>query len=318
MFFTKIKRILKSGFVSFWRNGYVSLASVLVMTVTLIVISSMFMFGAILKSTLTTIQNKVDISVYFRTDAGESDIMVLEKRVKDLPEVAEVQYISRDDAYTAFRERHADDRATLAALDELGANPLGASFNIKAKNPGQYEAIVTFIKNIQEQGTVSRNDEGGGTTGTSIIDRVNYANNKQAIDALTRIIDASNTLGIALILFFAFVAILITFNTVRLAIYVFREEISVMRLVGASEMYIRGPFVTVGLMYGLVSGILTLLILFPVAYYAGPITTKIGTGIDLWNFYLDNILIVCGIVIGSGLILGVISSYLAVRKYLRV
>jgi cell division transport system permease protein len=308
MLVTKIKRTLKSGFISFWRNGYVSLASVLVMTVTLLVISSMFLFGAMLKSTLNTIQNKVDISLYFKTDSSESDIMVFKKRLEDQPQVESVTYLSRDQAYEEFRQRHQDDKSTLAALDEIGGNPLGASFNIKAKSPAQYEGIVTFIKDVQD----------ADTSIGDIIDRVNYANNKQAIDALTRIIESSNKLGFALILFFAFVAVLITFNTVRLAIYVFREEISVMRLVGASEMYIRGPFVTVGLMYGLVSALLTIIILFPVAYYVGPITVSLGTGINIWGFYLANFFSVFGIVVGAGLLLGIISSYLAVRKYLRV
>jgi len=309
MFITKIKRTIRSGFVSFWRNGSVSLASVLVMTVTLLVISAMFLFGAMLRSTVDTIKNKVDISVYFKTDASEADIAVMQKRIEGLPEVAEVEYTSRQQAYDEFRLKHADDSSTLAALDEIGDNPFGASFNIKAKNPSQYEAIVTFIQN-QQTGSAG---QGGG-----VIDRINYTNNKQAIDALTSIITASNTLGAALIIFFGFVAILITFNTVRLAIYVFREEISVMRLVGASEMYIRGPFVTVGLMYGLVSSLITLIFLFPVAYYSGPITLKFGTGLNLWSFYLDNFFTMAGIVLGAGLVLGAVSSFLAVRKYLKV
>ncbi len=319
MLITKIKRTLKSGFVSFWRNGYVSLASVLVMTVTLLVISSMFLFGAMLKSTLNTIQSKVDISLYFKTDAAESDIMVFKRQLESQPQVESVSYISREQAYEDFRMRHQDDKSTLAALDEIGGNPLGASFNIKAKSPALYEGIVSYVKDIQDSGASNRSEEVGTASGAvAIIDRVNYANNKQAIDALTRIIDSSNKLGFALILFFAFVAVLITFNTVRLAIYVFREEISVMRLVGASEMYIRGPFVTVGLMYGLVSALLTIIILFPVAYYVGPITVSLGTGINIWAFYLENFLKVFGIVVGAGLLLGIISSYLAVRKYLKV
>ncbi len=320
MIVTKIKRTLKSGFVSFWRNGYVSLASVLVMTVTLLVISSMFLFGAMLKSTLNTIQSKVDISLYFKTDAPESEIMVFKKRLETQPQVDSVTYISREQAYEDFRLRHQDDKSTLAALDEIGGNPLGASFNIKAKSPAQYEGIVSYIKNVQDANSSTRSEDvtAGASGAAAIIDRVNYANNKQAIDALTHIIDSSNRLGFALIIFFAFVAILITFNTVRLAIYVFREEISVMRLVGASEMYIRGPFVTVGLMYGLVSAILTIIILFPAAYYVGPITVSLGTGINIWDFYMEHFLSVFGIVAGTGLLLGIISSYLAVRKYLKV
>ncbi len=309
MIVTKVKRTLRSGFISFWRNGYVSLASVLVMTVTLLVMSAMFLVGATLQSTLETIKDKVDISVYFKTDASEADIAVLQKRIEDLPQVAPrgVVYTSREDAYTNFRARHQDDAATLDALTEVGSNPFGASFNIKAKNPNQYESVVAFIETQQN---ISR--------GNSIIDRINFTDNKQAIDALSHIISAANKIGIALIVFFAFVAILITFNTVRLAIYVFREEISVMRLVGASEMYIRGPFVTVGLIYGIVSTILALLILLPVAYYAGPLTMSLGTGMNLWAYYLEHFFYISSVVFIAGLVLGAVSSYLAVRKYLKV
>jgi cell division transport system permease protein len=231
---------------------------------------------------------------------------VIGKALRALPQVAKVDYISSDDALAQFRERHQDDELTLQALDELGTNPLGASFNIKANDPSQYEAIVKFLDD-------SKNSQSG-----SIIDRVNYTKNKEAIDALNRIIVASGRLGSAVIIFFIVVAILITFNTIRLAIYIFREEISVMRLVGASEMYIRGPFLTVGIMYGAVSGVLTLLILYPILYWAGPITESFGTGLNLFSYFLAHFSYIFGVTMGTGVVLGIVSSYLAVRKYLRV
>ena len=308
MFWTKIKRTLRAGFVSFWRNGYVSLASVLVMTVTLLVISSIIFVGAMLDSTLSNIKDKVDINVYFVKDASDDDITLLRKALTSLPEVAEVQYLSADQALADFRDRHQDDQLTLQALDELGGNPLGASFNIKAKDPSQYETIVNFLNDKKDN----------NQTGESIIDRVNYSKNKDAIDALNRIISASNRLGSIVALFFMLVSILITFNTIRLAIYIFREEISVMRLVGASEMYIRGPFVTVGVMYGFVSGIITLIVLYPITYWVGPIVSDIGTGLNLFTYYLTHFGYLFLVIVGSAVALGAISSYLAVRKYLRI
>jgi len=307
MLWTKIRRTLRAGFISFWRNGYVSLASVLVMTVTLTVIASILFTGALLNSTLDGIKNKVDINVYFVKDTSEDDIATLRKSLASLPEVASIDYVSSDQALADFRARHQDDELTLQALDELGSNPLGASFDVKAKDPSQYEAIVKFL-NDKQQASVS---------GTGIIDRINYTQNKQAIDALNRIIAAANKLGLIVVGFFVIVSILITFNTIRLAIYIFREEISVMRLVGASEMYIRGPFVTVGIMYGVVSGILTLILLYPVAYWIGPTTADIGTGLNVFHYYVAQFPSFFGTVIGSGVVLGAISSYLAVRKYLR-
>ena len=130
--------------------------------------------------------------------------------------------------------------------------------------------------------------------------------------------DSSRKLGTIVVTFFAIVSILITFNTVRLAIYIFREEIAVMRLVGASEMYIRGPFVTVGLMYGAVAGIITLILLYPMTYYVGPLTFNLGTGLNIFSYYVSNFGQMFMVVVGTGLILGAVSSYLAVKKYLKV
>ncbi len=309
MLWTKIKRTLRSGFISFWRNGYVSLAAVLIMTVTLCVISGIMFLGAMLDSTLNNIKDKVDINVYFVKDADDSDISSLTKALSSLPQVAEVKYTSREVALEQFRERHQNDQLTLQALDELGSNPLGASLNIKAKDPSQYESVVKFLEDKKD---------GADAGGTGLIDRINYTENKQAIDALNRIIAASNRLGSIVIIFFVCVSILITFNTIRLAIYVFREEIAVMRLVGASEMYIRGPFVTVGIMYGLISGLLTLIILYPVTYWVGPVAVDIGTGVNLFAYYISNFSYFLLYIVGSGVVVGAVSSFLAVRKYLKV
>ncbi len=308
MFFTKIRRTIRAGFISFWRNGYVSLASVLVMTVTLAVISLIIFTGALLDSTLNGIKDKVDINVYFVKTAQEDDIALLRKSLTNMPQVAAVEYTSREEALTNFRELHKDDELTLSALDEIGGNPLGASFNVKAKDPSEYESIVKFLED-QKANTAAAG---------SIIDRINYTKNKQAIEALNRIINASNSLGTVIVTFFVLVSILITFNTVRLAIYIFREEIAVMRLVGASEMYIRGPFVTVGIMYGLVSGLVMLILLYPATYWVGPMTAQIGTGLSVFNYYIANFAFFFVVIVGSGVVLGAISSFLAVRKYLKV
>ncbi len=307
MLFTKIKRTIKSGVISFWRNGSVSLASVLIMTVTLTVIAAIIFSGVVLSSTLENIKSKVDINVYFVKTATESQVLVVAEQLRKLPEVADVEYISKKQAYDTFRERHQDEEATLQALNEIGENPLPASINIKAKDPSQYDGIVEYLK---------RKDT--GISDADIIDKINYAKNKQAIDALSRIINASNKLGILVAIFFAIVSILITFNTIRLAIYIFREEISVMRLVGASEAYIRGPFVTVGILYGVVSAIVTVLILLPLTHSAGVWTEKLGTGMNLFSYYQDNLAIIILALVVMGAALGSISSYLAIRRYIKV
>lgn len=141
---------------------------------------------------------------------------------------------------------------------------------------------------------------------------------REAIDKLSEIIVASRKLGFAAITFFIFVSVLITFNTIRLAIFIFREEISVMQLVGASAMYIRGPFVTSGVMYGVCSGLLSMLILWPISYWLGLLSDTLGVTVNLYQYYQDNWFQLAFLLIVSGLILGATSSYLAVKRYLRI
>lgn len=307
MFWVNFKRIVRTGFFNFWRNGTVSLASVLIMIVTLTFIGLIIFSGAILNTALEELKNKVDVNVTFIATAPEEDILSIKSSLERLPEVSLVTYVSREAALEAFKVRHADDQAILAALDELNDNPLGATLNIKATDPSQYQSIAEFL----QDGTALSSD------GTSIIDKVNYYQNKVAIDKLTNIIRATDRLSMVIAIIFIIISILIAFNTIRLTIYIARDEISVMRLVGASTSYIQGPFIVVGVIYGIVAGITTLFIFLPLTYWLGGITQNFFIGLNIFNYYLQNVPQIFAIVIGSGILIGAISSILAIRKYLK-
>ncbi|MBI2109192.1 MAG: ABC transporter permease [Parcubacteria group bacterium] len=306
MFWINIKRIIRSGFVNFWRNGFVSLASILVITITLFLIGSLIFFSAVLNFALDELRNKVDINVYFTTAAPEGDILALKGNLESLTEVSSVAYISRDEALAEFRTRHENDFLTLQALEELGENPLGASFNIRATETSQYESIARFLENVGPSA------EGN----SSIIDSINYNQNKVAIERLGRVIDGAETLGIAIIVVMAAISIVIVFNTVRLAIYTSREEISVMRLVGAENRFIRGPFMIEGFLYGIFSAVVSLIIFYPVTAWMGGATERFFGGINVFDYYIANFGQIFLIITVSGIVLGVISSYIAVRRYL--
>jgi len=307
-FKTKLRRVIKAGFFNFWRSGYVSLASIIVTVITLSVIGSVIFVSAVLNTTMDELRNKVDINVYFITTALPEDILSLQKKIEALPEVKTVEYVSREAALENFKLQHENDQITLQALEELGDNPLGASLNIKAIEPSQYEGIANFLneENILSSG------------GEKIIDKINYFENQVAIGKLSRIIDSAERLGLAISLALVLVSIIITFNTVRLTIYVSREEISVMQLVGASKNYIRGPFVVTGVIVGLISGLLTMLFFFPICYWLGGTTQNFFIGFNIFDYYLTNFIQILLIVIGSGILIGALSSFLAVRKYLKL
>jgi len=302
------KRMLVAGGKNFARGGAVSAATVLIMTVTLAIIASLVFLSALLTYTLQVVSDKVDVSVYFVTTASESEILAVKDQLEKLPQVASVSYTSADEALAAFRERHANDQLTLQALEELGGNPLDASLDVRAKNPSEYESIVNFLEASPAL----------SSGGTSIVDRINYAQNKEIIDRLTLAIQATREIGFAVVILFALASILIAFATIRLAIYTAKEEIAVMRLVGASNFYIQGPFVVTGVITGIVSAFVVLLLLWPATWYAGIKTVGWFGGFSLGSYYGDHFALVFSVLVLSGIVLGAVASVLAINKYLKV
>lgn len=305
MFWLSTRRVIRSGFNNFSRNTFVSFSSIMVVTITLSVITGLIFLQAILQSSLNEIKNKVDVSIYFTPAAEEDSILTLKSSIERLPEVASVDYISEDKALADFRDKHKDDYLTLQALDELDENPLGAYLNIKAKEASQYESIARFLEGSS---SIVRDS-------SSIIEKINYNQNKVVIDKLISIIDSANRLGFIVTLIFVAISIIITFNTIRLNIYMAREEIGVMRLVGAGARYVRGPFMVEGALYGLIATGATVLIFLPATYWLGKNMTNFF-GMNLFDYYVANFIQIFLIVLASGVILGSISSFLAVRKYL--
>lgn len=300
------KRVARYGLAGFVRNGFVSLAAILIMTITLFVLSALLISSAALTSTLASLTDKVDVTVYFTTEATEAQVTDIQDSIKALPEVATVTYVTREQALADFRTRHQNDQLTMQALDELGDNPLGAALEVRAKQTSQYESIAKYLDTLQE-----------GSLGVAI-DKVNFYQNKTAIDRLTSIIDTSRSLGLAIALILGLASLLITFNTIRLAIYTSRDEIGVMNLVGASHWYVRGPFMIAGVLYGVVAGVLVLFLLYPLTAWLGPSSEAFLGAFNVFTYYTDAFVLMFLTIMGSGVALGALSSYLAVRRYLRL
>jgi len=299
-----------SGIQGFLRSGFVSFSSILVMSITLFIIGSIFFLSGLLNYTLDGVKDKVDINVYFITTAEESDILALKKSVENLPEVSSVEYVSRDQALQGFKDKHQDDQLTLQAIDELGDNPLGAILNIKTKDPSQYAGVARFLDNS--------NNELLSPSGTKIIDKINYTQNKVVIDKLTSVIKSANMIGLWLAIIFIIISILITSNTIRLIIFMRKDEISVMRLVGASHKYVKGPFVVNGIISGLISSMVVILIFLIGSFWISHSSYNIYFGgFNLFHYFTGNIFIILGTILGTGILLGIVASYLAVHKYLK-
>lgn len=302
------KRITRYGMIGFFRNGFVSLSAILIMTITLFVMGALMVGSAALNATLEQLTQKVDVNVYFYTTAPEQSMLDLKQQLEALPEVAEVTYVSREEALAKFRERHKNDQLTIQALDELEDNPLGASLAVRAKETHQYESISKFLEG---------SPAAAGDGDARIIDKVNFSQNKTAIDRLSEIIKTSKNLGSTVAIILALASILIAFNTIRLAIYTSRDEIAVMRLVGAGPWYVRGPFVVSGVLYGVVSGIIVLVVMYPLAAWLAEPSEQFFGNFNTLTYVTDHLLLFVAAIIGMGVLLGAISSYAAVHRYLR-
>jgi cell division transport system permease protein len=318
MILTNLKRITRTGFVNFWRNGFLSFAAIVVITLSLSAFGGLVFASAFGRSLLSDVKDKVDINVYFSLAAQEPDILALQKEINALPEVASTDYVSSTDALAAFQAKWQNNALIMQGLQEVGGNPFPAALNIKAKDPGQYGNIADFL--------TSKNPV--DASGTPIIDKVNYQENKLIIDRLSAIIPTVEMSGSIIAGIFVLVALIIVFNTIRLIIYAAREEIAVMKLVGASNTYVRGPFVVSGIMYGIVSAIITLILMAVFAYWSDAVVLKLA-GVDvasnfslivnvLSGYFVQNFGQIFVLIMGSGIILGGVSSYVAARRYLKV
>jgi len=303
--FTTLGRIIKSGLVNFWRNGWLSTATVLIMTIALITWTSIFLLNMVLTSVLDVLAEKVDVSVYFNLDTKEPDILALKSKLESLKEVASVEYVSTDQALQIFKNRHAGDDVLLKSIQELDNNPLEASLNILAKDSSDYGTIADFLNQFSAQGG-------------NIISKINYTENKVVIDRLNNIIRVLRESGLVAGLILAFIAFLVAFNTVRLAIYSSREEITVMKLVGASNWFVRGPFIVEGVLHGIIASVFSFMVIIPGIGFLGPKLFNFLPEINLMNYIGNNFWSLLLFQTLGGIILGVFSSWVAIRKYLKI
>ena len=300
--FISFKRIIKWGLTNFWRNGWLSTATVSIMVLTLLVITVLLMLNVVANAILENLQGKIDISVYFKLETPEEEILRVKSQLEKLQEVEGITYVSQNEALLKFKEKHKDNPVLLQSLEELEFNPLEASLNIKAREANQYASINQFLESVYYK---------------DIIDKVNYMQNKEVIEKLGKIITDVRTGGLGLSVLLALIVFLVTFNAIRLAIYSSREEINIMKLVGASKWFIRGPFFVEGVLYGLVATIITIAVLYPVFYFVSPKVSTFLPISDIFSYFKANLLSFFLLLLVVGVFLGGFSTLVAVRKYLK-
>lgn len=299
----KLWRTFKEGLKNFLRNGWLSFATVSVLSISLYIASITVLVAVGASSAIKNIQEKINVSIYFNPEVAETRILEIKNKLSGYREVKSAEYVSKNKALDEFLATSGDDPSIKEALEEIGGNPLLASLVIKAQNPEQYEIISTAISQSNFSGEISR---------------INYEKNKTVIEKLSGFIRTVEKTGLVLSLIFILVSVLITFNTIRITIYSHKQEFEVMRLVGASNTYVRMPHIFEGIFYGTASAIITLIFLFFTFQFAAPALQKIISREALVSFYFHNLALMAIIIIFAGAMFGVVSSFIAVRRYLKV
>lgn len=303
MKFIKLKRTFREGLDNFRRNGWLSFATVSVLAISLYVISVTLILGVTTRMVLKNVQDEIGLNVYFNIDVEENRILEIRDKLVGYQEIDSINYVTREQALSRLKEFGDTKPFVNQALDVIGENPLPATLVIKAKNPSQYDVIDKAIKNSSFMDDI---------TSTSFND------NKDAIDRLTAIIKLVEKVGLTLGIVFVFIGILITFNAIRLTMYSHKQEFEIMRLVGASNIYIRMPFVFEGIFYGVVSAFVVMICIFITSKFLAPITQGSISGGDIVSFYFSNFFTIFGGLLFLGTFLGTISGIIAIKRYLKV
>lgn len=302
MKFLKLKRVIKEGWVNFRRNSWLSVATIGVLSLSLFVIGSTLFIGMSANELIKNIEKNVNISVYFKSDVTEEKINEIRKELEKRPELAAVEYVSKESALEKFSKDNEDNEVVSEALNEIGDNPLFSSLVLTAKDQSNYEQLAQYMES-------SFNDD---------IDRINYGKNKAVIARLGNIISTMEKIGLTAGSVFIVIAILVTFSAIRMSLYTRKREFDIMRLVGASNLYIKIPSIFEGIYYGLFASIVAMIFIAILAYSGIPITEGVISKEEMIGFYITNLWKIGVLMLFAGILIGVISSVISIRRYLKI
>ena len=296
---SSLKRVINSGWAGFKRQAGLSLATIFIMTLVISVVTSLFLFHEISQFLITALEARVDISVYFKQITPEEEILRIRDEIAKVPEVRQVEYVSQNEAVKRLLAKRPElTESVLATENFLNI----ASLNIRVFEAGQYATVASFLENSSFAESID----------------VDYYERKPVIEKIFSITFAINRTGLALSIILGVIAFLVAFNQVKLAIFNSREEIGIQRLVGASNWFIRGPFLVQGIIAGAFATAVSLLIFFITLAFLGSKTEILFPGLNMFSYFLNNFFLILLIQLAAGIGLGIISSLIAMRKYLEV
>jgi cell division transport system permease protein len=301
MFLLSLIRIIKFSFQDIFRNIWLSIVTITILILALFSIKILLVVKVVGDTAISAIQEKVDISLYLKSDSDEEEIKALKAELSNLEEVKEIIYISKAEALEYFREKNSNNQEVLEALRELGKNPLTPSLVIKPKGSDKVESLISRL-NVYE---------------SDLIESRNFSDHKVVLEKINNITDKASKVGMVISLIFIFITLLVVYNAIRVAIYTHKREIGIMRLVGASNSFVYMPFILSSLIYTLISLFVIVLIFYPFLTLLQPYLEAffVGYNINIISYFKANFLIIFGSQFLGIAFINILASLLAIKKY---
>lgn len=299
-------RIIQAGGRNFMRNAWLSTAATAVMTVTLSIVVISFISNLALTSTIKGVTDKIDVSIYLKHDVTPEQVDSFTKSLKASSNVESVTYLSEEQAIAQYREQNKTNKQLLSALDIAG-NALPSSLQVKSKDPKKLDDITAIVDQPQNKELLDPSAPPSYT-----------GSRKTTIDKIVSFSNFFKSTGLVASGIFVVISTLIIFNTIRMAIFTRRDEIEIMKLVGATKWFIRGPFIIEAALYGIIGAFIAVALSYVLLLGGGP---KLASYIDVKStieFFRNYPVLVIGAEMLIGVLIGILSSLLAMTRYLKL
>ncbi len=297
-------RVLKFSLQDISRNIWLSIVTITIIILAMFSINTLILTRAISDNAVDAIKEKVDLSLYVKSDALESDIFDLRLRVSALDKVKSVRYISKQEALDSFREKNENNPEILQALLELGKNPLSPSLVISPRDVNSVADLIEELKSLD----------------SNIIESRDFNDNRMILEKIDSITSRVDEIGLFIIIIFVITSLLVIYNSIKVAVYTHKREIEIMRLVGASNVFIYAPFLLSSFIYTLIATLIIVSLTLPLLGILQSYLEVffVGYSINVVSYFVENFALIFGLQFLGISLVNVLASYLAVKKYANI
>lgn len=297
-------RVIKFAFQDFFRNLSLSLMTIVMLVLMLLSMNVLVVVRALTDKAVATVKDQIDVSIYFRPEVKETEITEVRNHLKTFPEVVSANFLTSEQVVEEFKKTHTGNEKILSSLQEIGENPFGPTLIVKTRDPQDYKKIITAL-NVPEY--------------EKIIEAKTFATTENTIDNIHLITTNVQKFVLLLGILFTTISLLVIFNTIRVGIYTHRMEIAIKKLVGATNWFIRGPYIIQAFIFSVLAVTLSSLIILGSTRFIDPyISVVFHENEFLTNYFFSHILVLFGIELVAVFVLTLVTTSLAMRKYLKV